>query len=155
MVKMRWKNIISRSQIDRKKFVFNVIRGEERGSSGLLGWLRDREKPWNENEERKGRGEKMRKDFIVVCICTFWDFVVIWIYQVFALSFLMCCVLKGENRREDAKKENFNGAVEWEKQKNQFHKEALRCVFFHSRFFFSLDFFSWGFYVKNVINCVL
>jgi hypothetical protein len=26
-------------QIDRKKFVFNVISGEERGSSGLLGCL--------------------------------------------------------------------------------------------------------------------
>jgi hypothetical protein len=49
------------------------------------------------------------------------------------------------------KKENFNGAVEWKKKKNQFYKEALRSFI---QDFFLVIFFCWGFYVINVINCI-
>lgn len=75
-------------------------------------------------EEGK-RGLKMRKDFIVVCmyISRFCRNLNLSSFSLFLFPYVLCVERKKEDRKEDAKKENFNGAVE---EKNQFHKEALR-----------------------------
>jgi hypothetical protein len=72
MAKMRWKNIISRSQIDRKKFVFNVISGEKRGSSGLLGWLRDREEKAMKTD-CGGWGREDEKTTPLLCVYVYFE----------------------------------------------------------------------------------
>ena len=154
MAKMRWKKNL-RSQIDRKKFVFNVISRKERGSSGLLGWLRD-----GKNAMKAGLGdggERKWEKTLLLCVCIFWDFVVIWIYQVFALSltrfpYVLC--VERKDRSEDAKKrrilmEPLNGK---KKKINSTKKRCVVCSLIEK--ILLLVIFFLGVYVINVINCI-
>lgn len=124
----------------KKKFVFNVIwlrDGEKRGSSGLLGCLRD----WRQKKNAaggKGRGRREDEKRLYCCVYVYLeDFVVIWIYQV-SLALCFLCVegkkIEAKHTKRRILMEPLNGKM---KKINSTKKRFVVCSSFK---IFSRDF---------------